>query len=68
MAATDKNGQAFTEGRTVKVISSGKDHPGGVNPKGTYEGVVIGVHEDGPHVLQKDGTRTTPFAADCELL
>ncbi len=66
--AVDKKGQPFEVGRKVKVVSSGKDHPGGSNPKGTYEGNIIGVHEDGPHVEQQDGTRTTPFAVECEVL
>ncbi len=68
MAKTDSKGQPFDEGKRVKVHSDGKAHPGGHNPKGDYEGLIIGVHEDGPHVLQDDGTRTTPYAADCEVL
>ena len=66
--AVDKKGQAFEVGRKIKVTSDGKVHPGGSNPKGAYDGEIDGVHEDGPHVAQKDGTRTTPFALDCEVL
>jgi hypothetical protein len=68
MAAVDKKGQAFEIGRKIKVASDGKEHSGGSNPKGSYEGEIVGLHEDGPHVAQKDGTRTTPFAADCEVV
>ena len=73
MAATDKHGQPFVEGKKVRVSSDGRAHPGGDNPAGAYEGTIVGVHEDGPHVLVQDGTskdgyRTTPFAADCEVL
>lgn len=68
MAAKDKNGQVFAEGQRVKVVSDGRAHPGGHNPEGTYEGEVIGLHEDGAHVQQEDGTRSTPFAEDCEVL
>ncbi len=68
MAAIDKKGQPFVVGAKIKVVSDGKAHSGGDNPKGSYEGVIVGVHEDGPHVEQKDGTRTTPFAADCEVV
>lgn len=65
--ATDKHGQPFVEGRKVHVVSDGRPHPGGANPKGDYTGTIIGVHEDGPHVETEDGERTTPFAADCEV-
>lgn len=68
MAATDKLGRAFSVGRRVKVSSSGKPHPSGSNPKGTYEGEIVGVHEDGPHVLTDKGERTVPFANECEVL
>ena len=67
MAARDKNGRAFESGQRVKVVSDGKVHPSGPNPKGEYEGDVIGVHEDGPHVQLEDGSRATPYAADCEI-
>lgn len=82
MAAKDKYGRAFEVGKHVKVASSGQytvtpingvpyvvdGHPGGDNPKGDYEGEIVGVHEDGPHVKLKDGSRRTPFAAECEVL
>ncbi len=85
MAAKDKNGNAFEEGKKVRVVSSGKHrvnpenglpyeakgHWGGDNPEGTYEGTIVGVHEDGPHVQVGEGAkahRTTPLAAECEVL
>ncbi len=68
MAAKDKNGQDFAEGQRVHVVSDGKAHPGGDNPKGDYEGDVLGVHEDGPHVVNDEGVRSTPYAADCEIV
>jgi len=68
MAARDKNGRAFVVGRRVRVTSSGKPHPGGSNPAGDYEGEIVGLHEDGPHVLNDKGERSTPFADECEVL
>lgn len=68
MAAKDKHGRAFEEGKSIRVVSDGTAHPGGDNPAGEYVGQIIGVHEDGPHVLLENGARTTPFAADCEVL
>lgn len=86
MAAKDKNGRDFVVGAKVKVSSSGKftrtytgghsevldGHYGGHNPEGEYEGEIVGLHEDGPHVLADlggdDPVRTTPLAAECEVL
>ncbi len=70
MAARDKNGQAFAEGQRVKVESKGST-PWSVHEAGSYEGVVIGLHEDGPHVQVGDGdaaTRIAPLASECEIV
>lgn len=56
--ARDKNGCEFEEGQRVKVVSD----------SGTYEGDVIGLHEDGAHVSTDDGVRYTPAAKDCEVV
>lgn len=70
MAATDKHGQAFAEGQKVKVTAAGPS-PWSEHAAGTYEGVVIGVHEGGPHVLVGKGEkayRIAPLGAECDVL
>lgn len=69
MAATDNKGQAFVEGQTVKVTAAGPS-PWSEHAAGDYEGVVIGVHEGGPHVLVGKGERAyriAPLASECEV-
>lgn len=69
MAATDKNGQAFAEGQRVKVQSAGPS-PWSAHAAGAYEGVVIGVHEQGAHILVgsgKDAKRIAPLASECDV-
>lgn len=56
--ARDKKGVVFEEGQRVKVTSA----------DGDYEGDVIGLHQDGAHVVNDDGVRSTPAAADCEVV
>jgi hypothetical protein len=70
MAARDKKGQEFAEGQKVKVSSKGPS-PWSEHKAGDYEGVVIGVHEQGPHVQIGDGDaayRIAPLAAECEIV
>lgn len=69
MAATDKNGKAFEEGQVVHVSAAGPS-PWSNHAAGDYKGVVVGVHEDGPHVLvgKGDGAyRIAPLGAECEV-
>lgn len=70
MAATDKNGQAFAEGQKVKVKSAGPTS-WSEHKAGDYEGVVIGVHEGGPHIQIGKGDkayRIAPLASECEVV
>jgi len=72
MAAKDKKGQEFAEGQTVKVAAKGPS-PWSEHKAGDYEGVVIGVHEGGPHVRigdedDDDAYRIAPLAAECEIV
>lgn len=70
MAATDKKGQSFAEGQKVKVDAAGPS-PWSEHKAGHYEGVVIGVHEGGPHLLVGKGEsayRIAPLAAECEIV
>lgn len=69
MAATDKNGQPFAKGQKVTVKAAGPS-PWSGHKAGEYKGIVIGVHEGGPHVLVGKGAdayRIAPLAAECEI-
>lgn len=70
MAATDKHGQAFVEGQQVAVHAAGPS-PWSNHEAGDYQGVVIGVHEGGPHVLVGTGEkayRIAPLGSECEVV
>ena len=69
MAAKDSKGQEFVVGQHIKVKSKGPT-PWSLHEAGDYEGTVVGVHEDGPHVLVGEGAdaiRIAPFASECEI-